>query len=63
MTANEANTEVDNNEVTVENVYEGEVLDAEDQELEKTFITHLKNLCHCSILELVPGKNTKGEAN
>ena len=54
MTANEANTEVDNNEVTEENVYEGEVLDAKDQELEKPFITHLENLCHCSMLELVP---------
>ena len=53
-TANEANTEVDNNEVTEENVYEGEVLDAKDQELEETFITHLENLCHCSMLELVP---------
>ena len=30
MTANEANTELDNNEVTEENVYEGEVLDAFD---------------------------------
>ena len=54
MTANEANTEVDNNEVTEENVYEEEVLDAKDQELEKAFITHLENLCHCSMLELVP---------
>ena len=53
-TANEANTEVDNNEVTAENVYKGGVLDAKDQELEKTFITHLENLCHCSMLELVP---------
>ena len=48
------NTEVDNNEVTEENVYEGEVLDAKDQELEKTFITHLENLCHYLMLELVP---------
>ena len=53
MTANDANTEVDNKEVTEENVYEGEVLDAKDQELEKIFITHLENLCHCSMLELV----------
>ena len=30
------------------------MLDAKDQELEKTFITHLENLCHCSTLELVP---------
>ena len=62
----QTNTEVDNNEVTEENVYEGEVLDAKDQELEKTFITHLENLCHCSMLELVPrekGEATKGEAN
>ena len=54
MTAKKANTEVDNNEVTEENVYEGKVLDAKDQELEKTFITHLENLCHCSMPELVP---------
>ena len=53
MTANEANIEVDNNEVTEEIVYEGELLDAKDQELEKTFITHLENLCYCSMLELV----------
>ena len=30
------------------------MMDAKDQELEKTFITHLVNLCHCSMLELVP---------
>ena len=33
MTTNKANTEVDNNEVTEENVYEGEVLDAKDQDI------------------------------
>ena len=32
------------------------MLDAKDQELEKTFITHLENLCHCSMLGLVPGE-------
>ena len=30
------------------------MLDAKNQELEETFITHLENLCHCSMLELVP---------